>query len=259
MFVILAIFLIQNVSATTTNIQVNPTFSEGEKMQFIYTITSDKNEEITYIPIIECENAPMALLMEQKITLIAGKPFNSKYEDKIVTEDYEPQKCTASISINPPYEQEFKKNFFLTTKPSFNLDIKICKDPECKELGKIFVIGEPIFIKISSSDKSTGQNLQPILLINHQTPSRNVVYSNSFTQLSTSEIGTHSLTIQASLQGYKIMKKTIYFGVIQKHADIPFNPPINNQDNVPLTASAIKESQRRVFNSIWNFIERIFT
>jgi hypothetical protein len=225
---VLTIFLVQNISAKiTTNIDVHPSFKEGQQMQFTYTIISDQNEEITYIPIIECENAPLALLIKQKVTLTANKPFASTYMDKNITEDYEPQKCTASVNVISPIKQEFKKNFTLATQPSFNLNVQLCKDPQCQQLGKIFTVDESIYIKISPSDKKTGETLNPSFQVIHKTPTQTIpiITKNfAFSRIQTPEIGVHTIKIQATHSKYKTMKQTIYFGVLQKHAKIEYSP-----------------------------------
>jgi len=228
---VISLIMINIVNANVDiNIDVKPSFKVNEKTSFTYTITSDKDEEITYTPITACPNYPHALLREKTINLQENTPYTDTYYDFMVTEEIEPQTCAAIVKITNPLEeqQEFSKEFKIITKPSFKVKVLLCKDSECNNPAKVFVKGKPIYIKIITTD-ADGKELQnvqiqgSIQLQQKQKTSQvlqQVLFGNKKPQILSEKIGSQNLEITASKEGYKTIKETVPFAIIEKEAAI---------------------------------------
>ena len=111
-------------AALTATIDVKSSFKSNETVFFTYTIVSDKDMKIKYIPLIVCENAPVPLLEEKTTNLKKDVPFTETYYGLTVNEAIEPQKCQAILEIvTPTKTKKFSKSFSIVTKPSFEVKI----------------------------------------------------------------------------------------------------------------------------------------
>jgi predicted nucleic acid binding AN1-type Zn finger protein len=214
---ILSLFLIPIVNAKLTiDIDAKESFGLGEKIYFNYYITSDSPTEITFIPNVDCPDAPVALSREKTINLTTDGSYSDVYTGIIVDDFIEPQTCTAYIQIISPTAQRLEKNFRIITSPSFEFELMTCKDPSCTEKAKIFaqnqniyldyesdVSGLSVSVTLTKPDKSTSQLTLP-------------------TTIKANQVGTYTVKATASKQGYKTIEKTTQFGVIKKEATIKY-------------------------------------
>ena len=199
--VIFALCLINLISAINIQIDVNPTFSENQKIYFNYSIFSDVKEEISYVPQIVCKNIPLESLDKKDLTLEPNQEFDGIYEGFVVDDTIMSQNCKAILSIIEPIKFEEAKEFSIVTNPSFNFDIKLDK--------KVFYSGEEININYSSD-------------IENPTISASLTYPDGTNQeialpslIDASQIGTYELMVIASREGYKTITKKEQFGVIE--------------------------------------------
>lgn len=206
LLIIVGIFLVQTISALIVDIQIPPSFSTGDQTYFSYTITSVVSQEITFIPYIICPNAPIAYLREKIINLDVNIPHDGIYNDITVTENIEPQTCTAYVQILNPIQQVVSKNFSITTDPSFTFNIKLDK--------KIFTQNQDIYLDYSSSIEN------PSLTSTLTYPDKSTEQITLPTSIPASKIGTYTLDVTASKEGYKTISVKEQFGVIEKQAKI---------------------------------------
>lgn len=266
LLLLLLVVEIGKASATlTATIDVKSSFKLNETVFFTYTIISDKDMEIKYIPLIVCENAPVPLLKEKTINLKKDIPFTRIYYSFTVTEEIEPQKCQAILEIVGPSgtKRLFSKSFNIVTKPSFEVKILTCKDLECKQQSRVFVKGEPIYVWVLTQ-KRTGEPLTNVSLeLNYITPSK-IKKSLSFPkneghvskqEVNLYEAGTYNLEAIAFKPGYKIIKRKIQIGIIKREPKIKLNS-IPKQHMTPLYKKII-ESELTFSNRIKKFVGAI--
>lgn len=212
--IVFALFSVQTVSALTINMDVSPSFSQGEQIYFNYTIFSDTNQQAIFIPSVFCPKLTVALIQQKRIDLIANVPYSDFYYDKVIDSSAEQQICTATIAVVYPIRQTVSKKFTIQTTPSFSFELKTCKDQPCAEKTKVFVQGESIYLDYSSSVSSP--SITAVLTYPDGT-SKQVTLPASF---KANQIGTYTLDVTASKQGYKTQSMKEQFGVIEGEPDI---------------------------------------
>ena len=212
--IIVSIFLVSLVSAElTSNIEVKDSFSLGEQVLFNYTLISDVNTQIIFMPYVLCSSAPVALLEEKTIQLQANQLYAFIYSDQVVQDWFESQMCTAYVQILSPIQKTVSKNFSIVTDPFFEFKIKLDK--------KVFIKNENIYLNYSSD--VSGLKLGSKLTY----PDGSIKNINLPTTIKAEQVGNYNLEVSASKEGYKTIKKKEQFGVIEGNAMI--NP--SNEDN----------------------------
>ena len=205
------------ISAISVDIEVNPTFNTGDKISFSYTILSETAENIEYTSYVSCPSAPQAPLIIKNAALEPNVPFTEThtYMSK-VAEYVESQECRAVVWIEKPEQVSKEEYFNIETKPSFDLNILTCKDVDCNETTKVFVKGESIYINYDSE-------ISTLLIITTLTyPDGTSQQLTIPTSIKAEQVGTYSLEVSASKQGYRTMTESIQFGVIEEEPNIPY-------------------------------------
>jgi len=197
-----------------TEINIQNSFKLGETIFFDYTINSDIETNITFIPYILCSNAPQALLELKTISVGVNIPFSQIYNGIKITQEVEPQTCTAQIQILSPEPQIFEKSFSIITNPSFSFDIRLDK--------KVFLKNEEIKINYDSSVKDL------IIQATLTYPNGKKEQITLPSSIKAEQIGTYELKVTASKEGYKTVESKEQFGVIEKEAEIK-----NKEFNLP--------------------------
>ena len=203
-------------AGVTTDILVKDLFEKGETLFLNYTIVSDTDIEVKFIPHIECESAPVALIREEKISLSRNVPYKDSYTDKIVDDLFEPEECLAYIRLLEPIQKKTEKNFRIKIDPSFNFRINLNK--------KVFVKNEEASIDFISEV----QNLEIALsLIFPDKTRKQITLPYSFKPTQT---GTYTVESTASKEGYKPKIIKEQFAVIEKEPDIKLIETCNADD-----------------------------
>ena len=219
-YILMMVLLTNLVSAITiVNIDIKSSFTEGETVKFDYTINSDKDQTITYLPHVICPNAPVAFLQEKTIDLKVNQPYIDNYKDITIDKFIEPQTCTAYIQIISPEKQLIEKNFTISTSPSFSFNIKTCKDQSCAEKSKVFLKDESIYINYDSEVQNP--TIRAVLLYPNEIQKELTIP----TLITADQIGTYELKVIASKENYKTIEKITQFGVIKEQANIPYTQP----------------------------------
>jgi hypothetical protein len=213
--ILVLVVVIQLVSATSIQIEMEESFGLGEEISFDYTILSDQAQDITYIASVNCPNAPLPLLEIKTASLDANIPLTETYVYmSSVSESIEPQTCDAGVGILSPEEILESKSFSIITNPSFEFNVLTCKDLGCSETTRVFVIDENIYLDYSP--KGFSIDTTAILIY----PQRGMQELSLPTSIKADQIGTYNLEVTASKGGHKTVKKTIQFGVIKQEANI---------------------------------------
>lgn len=199
---IIILFLVPLTSALMININVPSSFSENEYVSFEYTLTSEVNQNVRFYTYVDCPTAPLPLIVEQMVELQTGIPHTDTYTSFTITEEIEPQTCTAYVQILSPVEQRVEKTFEIVTNPSFTFDIELNK--------KVFVKGEDIEIDYSSSVADPGI-VSKLIYPGGKEEVISLPYS-----LVANQIGTYTIEASASKEGYKTVSVGEQFGVIER-------------------------------------------
>jgi hypothetical protein len=215
-FLIFLLIFSASVEALEIDLELKNSYSVGERVLFNYTILSDTDQQIIFTPYIFCSNAPLALVEEEKINLVADELHTGTYAIFTVTEEIEPQTCTAYVQILSPVQMTEQKNFTIDTSPSFSLQLDSCKKQFCTEKSKVFVRGEDIYLDYSSD-------------VDNPSITATLTYPDGTTRTLTlptstraEQIGTYTLEVTASKQGYKDAETRTQFAVIEQEAGIPY-------------------------------------
>ncbi len=201
------IFLVPLISAEITlNVNVQDGFSLNEQMFFSYTLNSDINTSIIFMPHIMCPNAPIGFLQEQTIELQANTPCTEIYQDQLVQDWFEPQTCTAYVQILSPIQKTVSKNFSIVTSSSFDFNLIFSK--------KVFLQSEEIYLDYESSVEEV--IIEAILTY----PDKSTEQIDLPISIKASQVGTYELEITASKEGYKDVLVKEQFAVIKEDAKI---------------------------------------
>lgn len=214
--VLLIILCISDALAINITMDIKNEFFENDLIYFNYTIVSDTDIEIQHYNFIDCPYGPVPFYNEKKISLKKDSIFSDNYTYVKVTNDFEPQTCTAYIQILSPIQIREEKNFSIITNPSFSFELKTCKDSACTEKAKVFIKNEDIYIDFDSEVP------EPIITATLTLPDKTTQPLSLPTSIKAEQTGTYELDITASKQGYKTITKKEMFGVIEEPPNIPF-------------------------------------
>ena len=214
--IVILLFFINPVGAQPVNIDIyiKNSFSLGETVSFNYTIASQTPQQITFIPYVECPQAPAKLIQEFTVAVSPDNPYRGSYRYLKVEEFIEPQTCIAYIQIVKPFSQIERKEFKIETLPSFEFNIFICKDPSCKEKSKIFTKEEAIYLNYSSEIE------HPVINATLIYPNGSEIHLNLPVSLKPKQIGTYTLKVIISKEGYKTKTLSTQFAIIERGAEI---------------------------------------
>ncbi|RLI99340.1 MAG: hypothetical protein DRP06_03650 [Candidatus Aenigmatarchaeota archaeon] len=215
---IFLIFLPITLAFTTTDIQVKPSFTIGEQITFSYILTSDIEEEISYFASIDCEEAPQAMLDLKTILLQPNTPITEIYKGYTVDNTTQPQNCYATVSIVEPYDLVETKQFKVIANPSFEFDVFTCKDSACHSKSKIFIQEKTIYLDYNSEVEN------PIITATLIHPDKTTKQLTLPISIKADQIGTYTLEVAASKEGYQLIQVSTDFGVIKNEANIEIEP-----------------------------------
>jgi hypothetical protein len=213
---VLALLFIPALASASIDIeiQMKDSFEIGEVMTFNYSIISDVNTKIAYVPYIICTDIPSAPVTEQTSELKANQIYKNEYSSSKIGDFVNTQACTAYIQILSPAQQTFTKNFLITANPSFSIELRTCKDPACINRSKVFIQEDSVYLDYSSS--VANPSISATLAYPDGT-SGQVSLPGS---IKATQTGTYTLDVTASKQGYNSQSVKEQFGAIQGEADI---------------------------------------
>jgi hypothetical protein len=211
---LLAVLSIVNAQSISINMEMKSTFTMDEMILFNYSIISDTNQLIKFIPFVTCPDASFALLNEKSIDLQKDESYQDSYRFIKVDESITPQTCTAYVQISSPVQLIQEKKFEIKTNPSFSFELNLCKDQSCLKKSKTFIQKENIYLDYNSEITS------PVITATLTNPDKTTKEITLPTFIKAEQIGTYNLEVSASKEGYKTITKTTQFGVITSEADV---------------------------------------
>ena len=240
------IISVANISALEVDITIKDSFSKGETIAFDYEIVSSNDLEIKYYPEIYCPKAPIIEREEIEISLEKDIPYSKTYLDIRIDDGIESQSCKAYVTITTPFLIQIEKNFSIITDLDFLFNFRLDK--------KIFVLDEQINFDYVS-------NVEPKIfaVLIYPDETRENIQIPSLVKVS--QIGTYSLEIIATKEGYKTQIINEQFGVIERPAEIKSSSIFNKENRLDeqsseKTISSIDiESSEKPSSKIINYVK----
>lgn len=222
---IFALSLLSNLvsAALTIEIDIKDSFVLGETSSFDYTIYSDSDQTITFIPHIDCPNTPIPFLIDETINLKAEESYTDSYLGITIYEAIEPQTCTAYVQILSPTPQKTSKNFTIATDPSFLFALNLCKDQACTDRSKAFIQNEDVYLDYTSEVPS------PSITATLTLPDQTTQDLTLPTSIKAGQLGAYALAVTASKAGFKTASLKEQFAVIVEQAEI-IDASVCNED-----------------------------
>jgi hypothetical protein len=113
------------------------------------------------------------------------------------------------------------------TKKIIDINLKVCEDENCNRIKKIFLKNQNVYLDYNSKISEISVYTELTM------PDKSTKEISLPTSIKADQIGTYSLKVTATKEGYKTTEKTTQFGVIEKEAQIK-------------TYEGVKPSQRNV-------------
>ncbi len=234
---LMIVLLATMASAATVDITPKKvSFTEGDMVEFDYTISSTKSEQVTYIAEIMCGQGIMVpYLEEKKADISRTSPFRGTFAASKVTADTEPQTCKARVTILKPTQQLFEEDLRVAAKPAIDLGFKTCSDARCTAEKVSFVKGSTIFL--SSSSRATATVTFP------SGRTQTVSVPGSF---SATDSGIYKIAVSATKSGFKSFSSMEEIAVtsaekIVGYAD--FSAKFNQQIVRPVFATVVPSTE----------------
>ncbi len=212
----------QDLSASLT---VKDTFTYGDKIYFDFKIIAAESGHITYVPYVNCPDDVQAPLELMQADIKANEPFTGSYTYKTVTEDTQPQKCTAMITVSPG-EKTVKKEFSIDTKKTIDFTIDLYEDSTQAKKTKGFTLDSKPYATISSALKSLTVSAT---LTYPDNMAKTIVLPASLTL---NQAGTYTLTAVASKINYQETTKTTQFYATGEQPTIQNEKIVCNNNNI---------------------------
>lgn len=226
-FVFLSLIIcFQLASAVSIEMDIKENFYAGDELSFNYTFNSETSQEIEYLVIVKCPEAPQALLNVTKLNLKANTPITKKYIDmSSISKEIEPQTCTATVGIISPEEVIEEKTFRIVTDPSFEVRTLTCEDEDCLNKKRVFILNETIYLDFESEVENPAIRT---ILFSPDNITKEITLPYSF---KLEQTGDYKLESSFFKEGYKTIEEEIFFGVLEKPANIHkgFLPPVRNE------------------------------
>jgi len=213
LFICLLIPLISSAIEVNFNNE-NFSFYESQQIFINYSIISDTDQTATLTEIMICDNGLAYNLPPKSVYLTKDMPMVSYFYGPSVDSSFESQNCSFSVGFFSPNSIKFEKNLSIITGKNLDFILSFCKSSSCTEQKKVFIKGEEIYLTYNSSVENTIINATLIL------PDNTTQQLTLPTSINESQIGTYTLDIRASKEGYKDVELRDMFGVIEKITEI---------------------------------------
>lgn len=212
---IIAFVFMANMALAAVDITIMPVktvFSEGDRLEFGYSITSSTSENIAFIPHISCPSMLVGIKQQERAMLTADRPYTGRHSGAIVDAEAATQECTASIEIISPHTTKEVK-LRITTLPSFDFNMLSCKDNACTKSQRSFVKGDRIYLKGASDATATAIVKFP------GGSSQRVSLPGSFVA---SQSGEYWVEVSAAKSGFKPLVSTAAIFVVEQAYTVPY-------------------------------------
>jgi len=202
------------VNALQADIDVKDAFKINQTIRFNYTISSQEEQTVTYLPYVQCPDIPKTFYTTKRVEVDINTSYRGTYDFLKVENRFKPQTCTALLLIRQPEQLTVKENLSITVKPHLDLHLSLCKDQTCQDERKVFARGEQIWIKAET--EAGAQTDTSLEMPDGRQKGIKLPY-----QLTTDQIGVYQLRCQAEKAGHWPANSSIKFEVIKDHVKVP--------------------------------------
>jgi hypothetical protein len=186
----------------------------GDDLKFNYSIYSAFDQNIQYIPKIDCKNAPVPALGDFTIFLEAGIAYENNYYSMKISDFIEPQECTAIIEIIEPTKQIKEKKIKIVTNPILVIEYLVCQDEQCLKRSKVSKAGAGVFLNFMSD--VAGVKAQAEVIQN-----KNIFQTIKLPGVFYPETnGNYQIKFTANADGYKESRSVIPLTVLGSSVEI---------------------------------------
>lgn len=230
-------------------IDMKSVFEQDEYTSFDYTFTGLEGE-VEYYAGVRCDNLPLGFY-PQKVNL-TSESLTLYYTGFKVDKQYE--NCYAYVNVIKPFEIKVTKPFIIQNADSeFDFDLETCKDSSCSEKSVVFLKNENMYLSYESSIDNPSINA----LLTYPDGKKEQIDIPS--SIKAGQIGTYTIEVTASKEGYITAIDKVQFGVIEKHTEVRPVSVCNadgvcdsreNPQNCPQDCSK-KEISSLNFNQLW--------
>lgn len=249
----LPIFCKAQAQEIKIEIKVKPELVVGDNLEFNYSIISNINQQIKFLPKIKCPDAPQPSLEIKEVYLKAGEKYSDKYFSLGISDLIEPQECTVSINIIEPIQQQEEKIVRIITDPSFNVEVLLCKEEKCINRSKVYRMGDKVYVSIKSDATKFTFTAK---LVDPEKNEKTISSPDNFTL---DKKGEYNLTLTIKADGYKDNIQIIPITVLE--SDVQFNDlRVCKVDNNCLSPENIQNcpqdclAKRNIFSSKTNLL-----
>ncbi|MFC1697130.1 hypothetical protein ACFL1H_02260 [Nanoarchaeota archaeon] len=216
LFVLLFMLFLIPFTFATLNIDLNvrSNFILDDTIKFNYSFLSDKSQTITYFVNVICPEMPVSPYEMKSIDLNENEFEIVEYNGGIITEDINSQKCKIIFNVLEPDQIILEEFFSISTQPSFSFNLKLCKDKSCSDRSKIFLLNDMIYLDYTSSI------LTPAITTTLIYPDGKIKKISFAHSIEAEQMGTYTIEITASKEGFKNIKLVEQFAVIEKEPEI---------------------------------------
>lgn len=179
----------------SVDISVSPEFFQDEYVKFSYTILSDQDVSIVYVPSVICENNPEPLMVDTPQELKQNVPVEKEYIYGMVDDNMKSSRCAASVEIIQPERKMFSEEFAISASDKIKLELKICRDQGCNNKAAAFTLGETVYFDYDSPESG----LSFSATLTKPAGSEDVVIPSSFQP---DAEGNYRIRVTASKPGY---------------------------------------------------------
>lgn len=197
-------------------LSVQSEFSQGNVLQFGYLISSDTEVYLEYFVGNKCADEEHSFYLYKAEPIKANLSLDGRFDSFYIGSSFKSQTCTAYVQILSPIQKTFSKNFIIVAEPSFDFNILLDK--------KVFIKNEDINLNFNSE---VSNPLVTSILTYPDKTSKQITLPYQF---KVEQIGTYTLDINATKEGYKEKILKEQFAVIEKEPDIKYiNPAIKKE------------------------------
>ncbi len=205
-FLLFALLLITSVNARVfiNSIDIKESFMEGDTISFDYSIFSDEELLVRFIPGVICEDFPAATLdLEEK--LIHGTFLGTYFHGQVMP-GYDYKNCYAIVEILEPEPFVYEKSFTVIATPEIDFEFKMCLSKACVKNSRLFHTGDNIFLEIF------GENINAKATLTYPGGEKRLISIPKIIELN--DIGTYSINITATKKGHMTKQINEQFAVL---------------------------------------------
>jgi len=191
-------------------------FTENDELEVVANI-SNPLDEIIYFQYAIVHSNEEGLSITNRIEINATTETINVSET--ITEDLRNGNYSFIVSLTNEVQINVYDSVTLDFRveglpEEFGIELYACEDENCTEKSRIFILNDDVYLNYTS--KIDNLSIEATLTY----PDKAIIEIDIPYAMDAEQIGTYTLDVTASKEGYKNASESIYFAVIEKHANI---------------------------------------